>query len=60
MELSALFEAVYDQAGSTPNGASCLEATKCLMKIARSKPDNKEFIDMNMAEFDRQLALVTK
>ena len=60
MELSALFKAVYDQAGSTPNGASCLEATRCLMKIARSKPDNKEFIDMNMAEFDRQLALVTK
>ena len=59
-ELSPLFKTVYDQAGATPKGAACLAATMCMMKIARSKPDNKEFIDKNLAEFESQLALVTK
>ena len=59
-ELSPLFKTVYDQAGATPKGAACLAATMCLMKIARSRPDNKEFIDKNLAEFESQLALVTK
>lgn len=59
-ELSALFKTVYDRAGSTPKGAACLAATMCLIKIARSKPDNKEFIDENLAEFERQVAFAMK
>jgi hypothetical protein len=59
-ELSALFKTVYDRAGATPSGASCLAATMCLMKIARTNPDNKEFIDKNLAEYERHFALLNK
>ena len=59
-EMSAMFKAVYDQAGATPNGAACLGATMCMMKIAKTQPDNKDFIDKNLVEFERQIALVTK
>lgn len=59
-EMSALFNSVYAQAGATPNGAACLAATRCLMKIAKTNPDNKEFIDKNLVEFERQIVLVTK
>lgn len=59
-ELSTLFKTVYDQAGATPSGAACLAATMCLMKISRARPDNKEFIEKNLAEFERQIAIVNK
>ncbi|MEJ7593897.1 MAG: GYF domain-containing protein [Planctomycetaceae bacterium] len=59
-ELSVLFKTVYDRAGATPKGAACLAATMCLMKIARIKPGNKEFVDRNLAEYERQIALVKK
>ncbi|MBC7966615.1 MAG: DUF4339 domain-containing protein [Fuerstia sp.] len=59
-EMSTLFNSVYTQAGATPNGAACLAATMCVMKIAKTQPDNKEFIDKNLVEFERQIVLVTK
>ena len=59
-EMAALFNSVYAQAGATPNGAACLAATMCVMKIAKANPDNKEFIDKNLVEFERQIVLVTK
>jgi len=59
-ELSVLFKTVYDQAGATPSGASCLAATMCLMKISRASRDNKEFIEKNLAEYERQIAIVSK
>ena len=59
-ELSALFNSVYAQAGATPHGAACLAATMCVMKIAKTQPDNKELINKNLVEFERQIVLVTK
>lgn len=59
-ELATLFKTVYDRAGATPSGASCLAATMCLMKIARANPDNKEFIEKNLAEFEKQMAILTQ
>ena len=59
-ELSALFNSVHAQAGATPHGAACLAATRCVMKIAKTQPDNKELIEKNLAEFERHIVLVTK
>lgn len=60
MEMNALFKTVYAQAGATPNGEACLAATLCIRRIAHAQPDNKEFIDKNLVEFERQIVLVTK
>ena len=59
-ELSVLYKTVYDQAGLTPSAAPCLAATMSLMKISRAKPDNKELIDKNLAEYERSMALLKK
>lgn len=59
-ELTPFFNTVYTQAGATRSGAACLAATNCLLKIARAKPDNKELIDKNLVEFERQIVLVTE
>ena len=59
-EISALFKSVYERAGATPSGASCLNAAKCLLKIASTKPGNKELTEKQISEFDRQLLLVNK
>lgn len=60
LEMSALFKSVYDRAGATPQGAACLAAITSLMKIASTTPDNTEAIDKNIAEFQKQIPLVTK
>ncbi len=59
-ELSALFNSVHAQAGATPHGAACLAATRCVMKIAKTQPDNKELIEKNLVEFERHIVRVTK
>ena len=59
-EMNALFKSVYDRAGATPQGAACLAAITSLMKIASTTPDNTETIDKNIAEFQKQIPLVTK
>ena len=59
-ELGVLYKTVYDRAGATPKGAACLGATMCLLKIARIQPGNKEFVDKNLAEYERQIALAKK
>ena len=60
LEMSALFKSVYDRAGATPQGVACLAAITSLMKIASTTPDNTEAIDKNIAEFQKQIPLVTK
>ena len=59
-ELGVLYKTVDDRAGATPKGAACLGATMCLLKIARIQPGNKEFVDKNLAEYERQIALAKK
>jgi hypothetical protein len=60
LEMSALFKSVYDQAGATPQGAACLAAITSLMKIAAATPDNTEAIEKHIADFEKQIPLVTK
>jgi len=60
LEMSALFKSVYERAGATPQGAACLAAITSLMKIASTTPDNTEAIEKHIAEFERQIPLVTK
>ena len=59
-EMSAFFKSVYAQAGATQRGAACLKATKCLINIARTQPDNREVIDKNLVEFEREIVLMTE
>ena len=37
-----------------------IDSTRCVMKIAKTQPDNKELINKNLVEFERQIVLVTK
>lgn len=59
LEMSALFKSVYDRAGATPQGAACLAAITSLMKIAATTPENTEVIEKNIANFEKQILLVT-
>ena len=60
LEMSALFKSVYDRAGATPQGPACLAAITALMKIAGTTPDNTEAIKYHIADFEKQISLVTK
>jgi hypothetical protein len=60
LEMSALFKSVYDRAGATPQGAACLASITALMKIAGTTPDNTEAIEKHIADFEKQIPLVTK
>lgn len=57
-QMAAILVTTQDPKNNTPEAAACLAATKALMKIADSFPDQQEEIEQGVIEFQKQIALV--
>lgn len=57
-QMAAILVTTQDPKNDTPEAAACQAATKALMKIADSFPDQQEEIEQGVIEFQKQIALV--
>ena len=55
-EINAMYKSVHEQAGTTDDGVTCLEAIKAVKRILGTPLDNKQLINTNLADFDKQMA----
>ena len=55
-EINAMYKSVHEQAGTTDDGVTCLEAIKAVKRILGTPLDDKQLINTNLADFDKQMA----